>query len=121
MNTKAITALAILAVVLVGAWLYLSTSSKNVSRTTSKEFILKVEDRKLVSGPSTLTVNQGDTVTIKITSDEAEELHLHGYDRSIDLAPGTEGSLTLVADASGHFEFELEHNKIELGALDVQP
>src|SRR5262249_8871600 len=30
--------------------------------------------------PSTVTVHQGDRVTIKVTADKKEEIHIHGYD-----------------------------------------
>jgi len=64
---------------------------------------------------------QGDNVTINITVDEDEELHLHGYDVHTDLQKGIPGSLSLVASSSGRFPFELEHSSTELGALEVQP
>jgi hypothetical protein len=85
-----------------------------------KTFDLVVENHTLVSGPSTLVVKQGDTVTINITVDESEELHLHGYDFTADLPTG-KGSLTFEASVSGRFPYELEQSKIEIGALEVQP
>lgn len=122
MNTKTIGVFAALAILLGGAWLYLSLRSTEApSAPEVKEFALKVENNKLVSGPETLNVRQGDTVVIKITADADEELHLHGYDRSVDLTPGVEESLTFVADVSGRFPYELEHSKTEIGSLQVQP
>src|SRR5258707_9662025 len=61
-----------------------STTSAQPS-TNAKTFDLVVKDKKLVSGPDTLTVIEGDQVTINITSDNKEEFHLHGYDKSVDL------------------------------------
>ncbi|MDP3645492.1 MAG: cupredoxin domain-containing protein [bacterium] len=90
-------------------------------QSQEKTFTLVVQNRTLVSGPSTLIVKQGDQVTINITVDEDEELHVHGYDISVDLEKGKQGSLTFTASASGRFPFELEHSKTELGALEVQP
>jgi hypothetical protein len=121
MESRFIIAAVVLVALVGGAWMYLSTSGTSVTGPSQQEFTLKIEDRKLVEGPSTLTVRQGDSVVIKITSDEDEEFHLHGYDRSVDLVPGEEVALSFVADASGHFPYELEHNKVEIGALDVLP
>lgn len=120
MNTKLVAAL-LFAVLVIPILYFAFLPTKSGHTPEAKEFQLHIVDKKLAAGPSTLTVKQGDTVTIKILSDEAEEFHLHGYDRSIDLVPDVEGTLTFVAQASGHFEFELEKSKIELGALDVLP
>ncbi|HVT34162.1 MAG TPA: hypothetical protein VHE37_01155 [Nevskiaceae bacterium] len=84
-------------------------------------FELVVKDRRLVSGPQLLSVNQGDAVTIGIVSDAAEELHLHGYNLKLELAPNQHAVLAFNATHSGHFEYELEHARVELGALEVQP
>lgn len=86
-----------------------------------KVFELAVKNKQLVSGPHLLQVVQGDAVTIRITSDIAEELHLHGYDQTVDLQANVPGNLSFVADHSGRFEYELEHSGIELGVLEVLP
>lgn len=91
------------------------------SASTPKVFSLVVEKRRLVSGPYALEVRQGDQVTINITVDEPEELHLHGYDLHADLEKGKQGSLSFTASASGRFPYELENSKTEIGALEVQP
>jgi len=86
-----------------------------------KTFELVVKSRKLIVGESTLKAIQNENVVIKITVDENEELHLHGYDKSVDLEKGKQGTLSFVAKITGRFPFELEKSKTELGALEVQP
>ena len=86
-----------------------------------KAFSLEVKQGKLIAGPQVLRVSQGDTVSISVKSDQAEEFHLHGYDRKLELQPDQVATLTLLSDRSGRFEYELEHAGIELGALEVQP
>jgi hypothetical protein len=90
-------------------------------QSSKKVFELVVKDNKLVSGSETLTVNQGDNVTIKITSDTDGELHLHGYDKSVEFKKGAMSELSFVAALTGHFPFELEDTKTEIGALEVLP
>ena len=97
------------------------SSSHQVVKTAPKTFTLVVKNRNLVSGPDTLKVTQGDSVVIKITVDEDEELHFHGYDKNIDLEKDKQGELSFTADAAGRFPYELEHSKTEIGALEVQP
>lgn len=89
--------------------------------SAAREFQLTVKGKKLIAGPEVLSVTEGDQVVIVITSDVVEELHLHGYDKSLDLKPNVPGRLAFVADRSGRFEYELEKSRVELGALEVQP
>lgn len=86
-----------------------------------KSFTLEVKDRKLVSGSSTLTVKQGDQVSITITADESDELHLHGYDKSVEFEANTLATLSFTADRSGRFPFEMEGSATGLGELHVEP
>lgn len=59
-----------------------------------------------------LTLNQkfakGDTVTIKVTTDKAYEVHVHGYDYTIDAVPGQTVTKTFVLDKTGSWEVEVE-------------
>lgn len=110
------------AVLLVGIGGYFLMGSPALqSGPATKEFTWDVKAKKLVAGDETMKVNKDDTVVIKITSDEAEELHVHGYDRSVELEPNKQATLTFVANASGRFPIELEESKTDLGALEVQP
>lgn len=99
---------------------------ETVTPTTSLElgvkiFELVIKDKKIVSGPETIKVTEGDETTIKITSDEAEEFHVHAYDNSVELEPNKQVTLTFTANLTGRFPFELEESKTDLGALEVQP
>ncbi len=96
-------------------------STNSAGQTNTKTFELVVKNRKLVIGPETLTVNQGDNVTIKTTVDEDEELHLHGYDKSVDITKNQPAELKFIANLTGRFPYELEHSKTEIGALEVLP
>jgi hypothetical protein len=61
----------------------------------------------------------GDEVTIEITSDAADEVHIHGYDELIDVAAGETAVLTFTADIPGVFEVELESSGLLLFQLEV--
>lgn len=49
----------------------------------------------------------GEQVVLRVTSDVVEEIHVHGYDVYVDLAPGTPGEVTFTADKPGAYEVEL--------------
>lgn len=87
----------------------------------ARVFDLVVEQGRLVSGPAVVALRQGDQIVLSVSSDQDDELHLHGYDLSLSLKAGVPGSLRFTADKSGRFEYELHHAHMELGALEVQP
>jgi len=45
-----------------------------------------------------VAVPLGSTITLEVTSDTTDEVHLHGYDVSVPVAPGAPASLTFTAD-----------------------
>ncbi|WP_214405206.1 hypothetical protein [Pseudonocardia lacus] len=61
----------------------------------------------------------GSTVELVVTSDVADEVHLHGYDRSGFVTAGASTSIRLVADLPGVFEAELEQRAVPLAELQV--
>lgn len=82
---------------------------------------ITVEDGWLVNGPEIVTVSQGDDVVISITSDRADELHLHGYDITVPLQANTPATLSFTAKYPGRFGYELHHAHREIGAIEVHP
>ena len=67
------------------------------------------------------SVAQGRNVLITVTSDVADEVHLHGYDLRADVAPGTPATIRFTADAPGRFEIELEDSAVQIAELEVRP
>ena len=67
------------------------------------------------------SVAQGRNVVITVTSDVADEVHLHGYDLSADVAPGAPATIRFTADAPGRFEIELENSGVQIAELEVRP
>jgi hypothetical protein len=84
-------------------------------------FELTVSKGKLVSGPAIIQVREGDDVQLQITSDRADELHMHGYDLHLLLKPNVAATLAFKAEHSGRFDYELHHAHTDLGTLEVQP
>ncbi len=71
--------------------------------------------------PGGLHAYESDTLTLSITADKYEEIHLHGYDKHFFPAPGRPATLTFPADKTGQFVIEIEATSQPLGLLDVQP
>lgn len=61
----------------------------------------------------------GERLVLKITSDSAEEVHVHGYDLYADLAPGRAAQLSFPADLLGSYVVELHRAQRPLFQLRV--
>lgn len=64
---------------------------------------VRIENRQMVAPQETIRITQGDTIELRWTSDEAVELHLHGYDVEIHVAPDQPAATTIEAFAAGRF------------------
>ena len=72
--------------------------------------------------PDTPTAKQGDRVTMTITADKAEGIHLHGYDiQFVVHSAGGNVTHTFTADKTGSFDLELEATATALGKFVVSP
>jgi hypothetical protein len=71
--------------------------------------------------PSHLQANEGDTLTVSVTADKYEEIHLHGYDKHFFPSPGQPATLTFPAALTGNFVIEIEATSTPLGLLDIVP
>lgn len=76
---------------------------------------LVVVGNELQGGARRESAPLGEDVTIRVSGDSDDEVHVHGYDVSVDLVDGA-GELTFPALIPGVFEIELE----EAGTLLVQ-
>ncbi len=71
--------------------------------------------------PAEISAEEGDFVTLRLTSDSPVEVHLHGYDLEEEVSPGEEAELSFEADATGQFEIEDHETEAQLGTLLMQP
>jgi hypothetical protein len=74
----------------------------------------------VVGGVARQAVPLGSTVQLVVSSDVADEVHLHGYDRKVDVPAGGTATLSLVANVPGVFDVELESRSKLLMRLEVR-
>jgi hypothetical protein len=98
-----------------------SAPSSPGAAVASNDLELVFADGRVTSGPNVLKVKKDDRVRLSLTSDVADELHLHGYNLHLHLSPGRRATLEFVAKKTGRFTFELHHADVELGAIEVYP
>ena len=67
------------------------------------------------------SVDKGDRVVLVVKSDVADEIHVHGYDKSEDVAAGGTARVPFTATIPGQFEVELENRGVQIADLTVNP
>ena len=98
-----------------------SSSSPAASPTEDGQRIeVEVADGQVTGDTGRVPVAAGEQVTLSITSDVADEVHVHGYDLDAELVPGTPAELTFDATIPGVFEVELHESGTVLLTLQVQ-
>jgi len=72
-------------------------------------------------GVRTLSYDKGNVVRLRVRSDIADEVHIHGYDLKKDVAAGGSVQFRFTADIEGRFEIELEDAGTQIANLEVNP
>ncbi|SRR6266404_2065029 len=98
-----------------------ATDEVRVHHARPNAFDIVVHGGRRISEPAILKVHQGDDVTLRITTDGAEEFHLHGYNLHTQLTPERTATLRFTAKLTGRFGYELHRSGLQLGALEVYP
>ncbi|TCC64115.1 hypothetical protein E0H73_06730 [Kribbella pittospori] len=65
-----------------------------------------VANGKVNPSGATVKAKAGQSVLVTAVSDADEELHIHGYDKELELTPGKPASVKFTANMKGTFEIE---------------
>jgi hypothetical protein len=85
------------------------------------EVRVRVVDGAPQGGIVRASVDQGDRVVVIVTSDVSDHVHVHGYDRFADVAPGNRARIAFRARIPGRFVIELEDRHAQIAELTVTP
>jgi hypothetical protein len=96
-----------------------ATSSPTGPGPEEQRIEVQVAGGQVSGDTGRVPVASGTHVTLAITSDVADEVHLHGYDLEAELAPGEPAELTFDATIPGVFEVELHEAGTVLLSLQV--
>ena len=114
----AVVAVVVLAFFAVGGYLIFGRASGGASE--ARTFDVTVSGTTM--SPDKLSVHQNDMVTINVTTDKKEEIHLHGYDIKFESqGAGDRVTHSFKADRTGSFDIEIEDTSTSVGSLDVLP
>ncbi|MER7735064.1 hypothetical protein ABTX80_29635 [Streptomyces erythrochromogenes] len=81
---------------------------------------ITVRDGKVSPAPARTELRRGERVALRVTSDRADTLHVHGYDKELALPAGQEATLILTTDRTGLFEVETHESGLVLTQLLVR-
>lgn len=80
-----------------------------------------VRDGEPVGGVQTLEFDAGEDVRFRVSSDAAEEIHVHGYDIAKDVPAGGTIEFDFPAELEGIYEAELEELGVQIAELRINP
>jgi hypothetical protein len=97
-----------------------ATSAPNGPTPTPTQTIrIGYADGTVTGDTGRVHVALGSTVALVVTSSVADEVHLHGYDKKVDVPANGTATLTFTATIPGVFEVELEKLSKTLVMLEV--
>lgn len=103
-----------------------TTAGASVSTTAAggvdntRDIDVEYANGEVTGGVRTETVRVGDKVRLRVTSDVAEEVHVHTYDIMKDVAAGQTAEIDLTATIPGRHDVELEKKGKPLLVLEVK-
>ena len=83
--------------------------------------VVEIRDGEPVGGVQEIEFESGSEASFEVRSDAADELHLHGYDAYIDVAPGKTSKYEFKADIEGLFELESHTTGVVMAEISVVP
>lgn len=100
-----------------------TTTTQTMTRPpapTPTTITIRVVDGRPQGGIARPTVKKNERVVLVVRSDTADEIHLHGYDVSREIAAGGQARIAFAATIPGRFEVELEQSGAQLAELTVR-
>lgn len=100
-----------------------TTGSATKPRSSARpaEAHIVVVGGKPEGGVHQLKFKHNQTIRIAVTSDVADEVHVHGYDLKQDVPKGGTVHFAFPGRIEGIFEIELENAKQQLSSFEVTP
>jgi hypothetical protein len=97
-----------------------STQQSTTAAPAGQRIEVAVAGGQVTGDTGRVPVASGTAVTLVVTSDAPDQVHVHGYDLETELAPGTPAELSFDATVPGVFEVELHEAGTVLLTLQVQ-
>ena len=96
-----------------------SSSSTSSPTPAGRTIEVTVTGRTVDPAPSTVSLGVGDQLTLVVTSDHDDTLHIHGFDIEKPLSAGKATSVTVAGKQPGVYEVETHHPELRLLKIAV--
>lgn len=81
---------------------------------------IQLADGKVSPNGARIDLQQGQTFVLDITSDRDDEVHVHGFDKEIEVTAGQHLTVQMVADRTGRYEVESHHPEMLIVVLQIR-
>ena len=98
-----------------------STSTSTATTPEPAVQTIRVVNGQPDGGIKKISYTKGDQVRLKVQSDTADEIHVHGYDLKKDVTAGGSVQFSFKGTIEGRFEVELENAGVQIANLEVTP
>ena len=98
-----------------------------ISAAWSEDRLIEIRATKFSYTPNIVRINRGESITIRLISEDVTHgFYLDGYGLRMAAHPGTDSSVTFVADKGGRYNFRCsvtcgEFHPFMVGYLVVRP
>jgi Flp pilus assembly protein TadD len=96
-----------------------ASPSGSATAAAGQRIEVEVSGGQVSGDTGRVPVAAGEHVTLVITSDAADEVHVHGYDLEAELSAGQPTEIAFDATIAGVFEVELHEAGTQLLSLQV--
>jgi hypothetical protein len=97
------------------------TATAPATTFAGTEVVVEVRDGKVRPPTRRVKVAQGAEVRLLVTSDIADEIHVHGFEVAQQkLLAGQQATIEFTADQTGIFEVETHESHLQLLQLEVR-
>jgi len=97
-----------------------STTSATSPASAGRTLDITVAGRTVTPTPAQVDLPVGQSLTLVVTSDHADELHAHGFEVEVPLKAGVPTSVTLTGKEAGVFEVETHEPALTLLTVAVR-
>ena len=97
-----------------------TSSSSSSSSAAGRTIDITVTGSTVTPAPATVDLAVGEKLTLSVTSDHADQLHIHGFEVEEDLVAGVATTVTVTGAQPGVYEVETHHPALRLMKIAVR-
>jgi hypothetical protein len=97
-----------------------TSGASSSDRVKGAEIVVAVANGKVSPPTHRVKVSKDTHIRLLVTSDKADEVHVHGYNIERPLAAGKQATIEFVANQVGLFEIETHKSGLQLVQLEVR-